>query len=668
MSYTKTNWENKPSKKTPIDAENLNHMENGIAEAHEQLDNLPQWSKQEEKPKYTYDEVGADEQGTAEKLVDSHNKSKMSHEDIRTELSELERYKNIAIADKVEGTFIHVTDSANVKLLDVGLEGKTEQKTYQGKNLFDLYNTDFKNKKEFTITNEELYTDNISYCSILLQDTCIPFESEEQITVSAQCKCGTVTMLGICVLYEDGTYTLGNRATNGSYFSSKVTSDESKKVVGIGFSYGENGSGYVKNIMINAGSVATEYEPYVGGIPSPNPQYPQEIVNAGVPNEDTGKYEIGCKVFNKNTFLLDKLIKIASETSGVEIVNFDGRRCLHIMNINSLYSKKAIYNQPFREGRYTLRYDTYIISISVEGSGFAMQYEQGGIKYFLPKAEQAPLNKWITISGTTSDGFICESLVVSYGSLSESYIDLDSIQLESGTEQTVYEPPQQQPFTLTSDRPITKWDKLVKRDGVWGWSYASNKYKITGNEDWYVPSADNDYLTGPSSNMYFLPKNIVNNEGSSLIQSVFSEKFSYVRYVWVLTDGTEGIAANTNQIHIRIANSTLGVFDEASNDEKKEAFVKYLQSQYNDGNPIIVYYESAEQAFIPLSDEEQSLLNSLETYYGVTNVYNDQGCPMWIEYVADTKKYIEQNYAPKSEIEEMKNQIVELQTLVVNNV
>lgn len=35
MPYTPTNWENSPSTKTPIDAENLNKIENGIKEIHD---------------------------------------------------------------------------------------------------------------------------------------------------------------------------------------------------------------------------------------------------------------------------------------------------------------------------------------------------------------------------------------------------------------------------------------------------------------------------------------------------------------------------------------------------------------------------------------------------------------------------------------------------------
>lgn len=38
MSYTKTNWENSPSTKTPLNAENLNNIETGVSALHAALD------------------------------------------------------------------------------------------------------------------------------------------------------------------------------------------------------------------------------------------------------------------------------------------------------------------------------------------------------------------------------------------------------------------------------------------------------------------------------------------------------------------------------------------------------------------------------------------------------------------------------------------------------
>jgi len=76
--------------------------------------------------------------------------------------------------------------------------------------------------------------------------------------------------------------------------------------------------------------------------------------------------------------------------------------------------------------------------------------------------------------------------------------------------------------------------------------------------------------------------------------------------------------------------------------------------------------EMAEPIITDLTEEELAQYNAIHMNYPNTTIVNDAGAYMEVEYVADTKKHIEQNYAPKSEIQEMKDQIAELQALVVN--
>lgn len=40
MSYIKINWEDYPSVKTPINADNLNHMDNGISQLSDQMNDI----------------------------------------------------------------------------------------------------------------------------------------------------------------------------------------------------------------------------------------------------------------------------------------------------------------------------------------------------------------------------------------------------------------------------------------------------------------------------------------------------------------------------------------------------------------------------------------------------------------------------------------------------
>lgn len=56
-----------------------------------------------------------------------------------------------------------------------------------------------------------------------------------------------------------------------------------------------------KWVMLNEGDTALPYEPYTGGQPSPSPDYPQPIKNAGKYNEDTQKWEYEITIANAQT-------------------------------------------------------------------------------------------------------------------------------------------------------------------------------------------------------------------------------------------------------------------------------------------------------------------------------------------------------------------------------
>lgn len=63
---------------------------------------------------------------------------------------------------------------------------------------------------------------------------------------------------------------------------------------------------------------------------------------------------------------------------------------------------------------------------------------------------------------------------IAYFRINGEIKDLDKVQVEEGNQTTDYEPYQEsQTLTLTSDHPITKWDKLVEQGGEYGWLYGS---------------------------------------------------------------------------------------------------------------------------------------------------------------------------------------------------
>lgn len=58
---------------------------------------------------------------------------------------------------------------------------------------------------------------------------------------------------------------------------------------------------FIDTFMVNAGQTLLPYEPYTGNKPSPSPDYPQPITNAGKYNEDTGKWEYEITITNEQT-------------------------------------------------------------------------------------------------------------------------------------------------------------------------------------------------------------------------------------------------------------------------------------------------------------------------------------------------------------------------------
>lgn len=183
----------------------------------------------------------------------------------------------------------HLADSDNGKIQDMMLYGKSEQKQYSGKNLLNpTLQTTIKNGVTCTANGDGTYTLN-----------------------------GTATAAGVFTLHSNIDFTGQMRLCGGTSLVSLQYSNFSN------FAYEDKGAGIIIehfdsvtypnasfNILIKTDNVynnalvkpmlttdltATydDFEPYTGGIPSPNPDYPQEIKSVVNPT---------VKVCGKNLF------------------------------------------------------------------------------------------------------------------------------------------------------------------------------------------------------------------------------------------------------------------------------------------------------------------------------------------------------------------------------
>lgn len=173
----------------------------------------------------------------------------------------------------------------------------------------------------------------------------------------------------------------------------------------------------------------------------------------------------------------------------------------------------------------------------------------------------------------------------------------------------------EQTLTLTSDRSITKWDRLVEQGGEIGWLYGTKKYTITGNE--LFQHGAESYHTGSSTDMFYVIPDATDSAG-------IMNDLSFVKGIWNYTD-KEAFCVNVNQLHVRLYNTRIGVSDDAAKEEKFKMYKAFMAKRYADGTPFEVYYKTTKSEFVPLSESEQNAIRALKTYYPTTVITADGG-------------------------------------------
>lgn len=513
-----------------------------------------------------------------------------------------------AIKPEVNGEFIHITDSAALPIMYFGMEGKTEQKSTEGTNYLDLssmpwFEWDEENNgykvisqaPDMTTGQEKYFEAGYYVFSVTLQKSDNTYSSVQIKMYNSEDE--------LAMAYTIGA---GNEGVLKTY-GFQIPESGTYTIVVVGY---ENSKAYIGTILqeaqIRPGTTVLPYEPYTGAQPSPNPNYPQEITNAGTYNEATGRYEIGCRVGNKNLFNKNNVnILDGCYFNGGVISYLRGYQYKIIWipckpNTDYTVSRQSIVGTPFQMGFSNSVEVGAAITNNKSSTGLSITSNSGDNKYLLVYLmHQSDYEKGITLEQ------IYEGLQIEIGVTPTTFVDYTKTD-----------------FTLTSPVPLTKWDKLVKRDGVYGWSinYLDEIFDGSDDEEWF-PYTYNTH--GISVFNIITPKKLAGV--ANLICSSF-----------IICNGNVWVSKYINQcsghpIDAKIYfNTSLEVGD-----------IEGWRVLLNE-NPIKVQYQTTEeQSFHPLPDNEQALLRSLETYYQVTNIFNDQNCPMSIQYIADTQTYID---------------------------
>lgn len=202
----------------------------------------------------------------------------------------------------------------------LSLYGKSHQNTVAGNQLLnpELF-------QENKYQNHNLGTGNFSIANNTLYWITgkIPVEPSTQYSISKGNLGGA--------FYADEYTPITTSAI--SIYSTTFVTPENCHYICVNFD--KNGVPFRSNVMMNKGSTLLPYEPYTGGQPSPNPDYPQEIESAG----DDGN--IGVDVYGGN-FLTDVTDKVISGDVG-DSVN-DVRATWNVVLDKNLLDKELIFS------------------------------------------------------------------------------------------------------------------------------------------------------------------------------------------------------------------------------------------------------------------------------------------------------------------------------------
>lgn len=480
-----------------------------------------------------------------------------------------------AIMNTATGDLLVIKDSSDRKVKSFEMTGKTEQVQTTGANLFNA----------LTITEKHwLNTENGNI------EPVSTFWTSDFIEV------------------EEGDYCLTEKGTNrncgydeGKNFVKALLASKGKITVTSDIKFIRVSGVYetIKhtNFMINRGSTTKPYEPYTGGKPSPSPEYPQEILNAGRLNEDTGKYEVDVKVNGKN--LLPNT-RIPDKTEN---------------GITMKYKANGVYHL---SGTSTNRFDSYILNLS------DISLPPG--KYGFLTGKNVKSQIVVTQKNTGQDIWYGYEFTINTGDkikywyctiVSGKIVDEDIyVYMERNTGNTLtvkdFEPPREpQTITLSLDRPLTKWDRLEKKEGIWGIvrQGETKVLKAAPEEEWAEWE--------DKQNAFFIMNDKIIKEG---LCSHFEVKGTF-------EIGKETGIYLSETIHLIVTDMNINSL---------ENWKTWLQA-----NPITVTYKTAEEIWEPLPEETQKALNTLHTNYPTTIVANSEDIHMELSYTADTKNYVD---------------------------
>lgn len=306
-----------------------------------------------------------------------------------------------------------------------------------------------------------------------------------------------------------------------------------------------------------------------------SPEHQQDIVNSGKWNEETQKYEVDVKVTGKNLLNLQKEPDVKGTYQGWKVGNGESLT-LGVKNKGNNADIKGCYIGFSNQG--------------IEPKGVVWVVDNGVIK---------------------ANPLIQRKAYVSIFPANETTVkkltDRFDIQCELGNVATPYQPYKEQTLTLTSDRPITKWDRLVEQGGQIGWLYQSEI------DDNVKPSRTDLFPYGFS--LYKNQENGTYTYRTTNIKKAIGFQTSYCKQFL-----NKDAAYQTAELWHYSDQPSMQTQYFNTDITTAEEFIEWMES-----NPLTMVFKTESATFAPLPQSEQNAIRALKTYYPTTVITADGG-------------------------------------------
>lgn len=575
---------------------------------------------------------------------------------LKEDLAKTTQSKADAIICEAEGTTIVATDSSDAGFEELHLYGKSKQGSTTGAQLWNG------NYISNVFNENDILTDVFCYAG----NKALPIKAGHQYTFSVN---GVLTPMRYVFVDE-------NNVGIGSLVNGVTTTVAPTNAVYLCWR-SLNGIKESDKCMLNAGTEPIPWEPYTGGKPSPNPEYPQEVVSVGDSGSVEGKV-CGAQLYDSSF----------RETNG------------NIACYNGTVTEK--------DGVYTIvveKADCRVWDVSYTGEGYKdnrgplIEIPEGVTQFYVTLSNTSFIKNFIMVwdSDKNALGYISRTTSSFKVDLSDwstaKYISLrfglgdviasgtyeTTVMINAGSEPLPWEPYKEQTLTIQTPNGLpgmplgTTIPDVIKNSpihmsGVY-WDNKEGQYYIADTVDVEkgvcVKRVTREVFDGSESG----------GDGHGwLYDSNDGRNYAYLKLNNAIYPSanvmcnayTNNGTASISDTNIYISSSGYLVICDSSFSDPDAGVAGTNWKAHLAENNITVYYPLATPIETPLSDEEIAAYKALHTNKPTTTIMNSENVYMKVKYVADTENHIKQNYIPLSKYTALEERVAAIEELVIS--